>query len=168
MAAVYGPETGIKLAASDREAGPMELDVQRWTKLLNDLAVACAEHQGVSAAVFQLEGEWSRAEASRRQLEVEVSRHRGASRATPALEAGEASLREAAAQAAALDPQLAVLQTKRAELSARSGHSRPSRANAGAGPAGHAIGLPGDDEGASTASVPSAPPGARSSISARP
>ena len=97
----------------------MELDVQRWTKLLHDIAVTRAEHQGVSAAVFQLEGEWSRAEANRLRLEVEVSRHRSASRATPAHEAGEASLREAAAQSRALDARLGTLRAKQAELSAR-------------------------------------------------
>ncbi len=140
----------------------MELDVQRWTKLLHDLAVTRASHSGVSAAVFALQQEWSRAEANRLRLEVEVSRHRSASRATPAHEAGEASLREAAAQGAALDQQLAVLQAKQAELSARSGALQTVARECRSWARQHAIGLPGDDDaGPLMASVPGAPQGAR-------
>jgi len=133
----------------------MQLDLSRWTKLLQSIAVLRAEHQGVTSALFTLEGRHGRAQVQEMRAAGSLEDAQR-SRRGDIMDAAAEQLADATRTLASLNTEIGALQRRQAELTQRAGTLRTIEAECRRWAQANGVRLPDADEGPLTARLPAA------------
>lgn len=99
----------------------MELDLERWHSLQLEILALSAKHRGLGQTLFEMEQQWSQAEAGRLRAHLAYQRLEGRGNTREIAAAAQASLTEATRIVAGYDDKLSALRREQEVLGRRSG-----------------------------------------------